>query len=403
VSESGGISARRGGAWSARARRWLVNLAVLAGAMALTFGALEIILRFAAHRVLPGGEWLSTASIFKLDDPPVGFSLKPNGTRILTTGAAYTVRDRLNSFGLNDAERSLEKPPGSSRILVLGDSFMFGQGVPRRESLPSRLDRLLPGVEVINAGIPGYGLEQEYLFYEDRGHRFDPDLLLLAFFFNDLQDPTSMNVVRNEDGLALAYHAKSEVRRRRGIGADRGIRTKLSAWLRSKSLLFTLVRSRIHGFMARRRHGDRPDRPRPDLEGTPEFFSVFLDEPGPDVMPRWERAFLTLDALERSAARRGAKLAIIGVPAPRQLGDEAFVQWAEFLNQDPAAVSRRKPFDMIAGWCERTGTPCLDLLDVFEGRDRDSLYFPHDMHWNADGHRLAAEAVHEFLLSLGVS
>ncbi len=393
-----------GRALRSRVRAWGVNLALLTVVLGSSLGALEILFRYAAHRFLPGGEWLSTASIFNLEDEPVGYTLKPHATRILTTGEAYTVRDRLNSLGLNDIERRVEKEPGSRRILVLGDSFMYGQGVERDESLPRRLDLLLPDVEVINAGIPGYGLEQEYLYFKDRGHRFEPDLVLVGFFMNDVQDPTTMDVVRDEEGLALAYRTRPEVLARARGKEPKGLRGGLSSWIRAHSLFYTFVRARLDNLRYRLRQPEAP-RPSADLgvEGLPTAFGIYLAEPGPEETARWDRAHRTLDALKELAAAHGARLALFSVPAPNQISEEEFDRWARARNQDSSSLSRNKPFEMILEWCRMSGTPCLDLLETLDGRERDDLYFRHDLHWNPEGHRLAAEAVRAFLVSLGFS
>jgi lysophospholipase L1-like esterase len=381
-----------------------VNLALLAVVVGLSLGALEILFRYAAHRFLPGGEWLSTASIFNLEDEPVGYSLKPHATRILTTGEAYTVRDRLNSLGLNDVERRVEKEPGSRRILVLGDSFVFGQGVRRDESLPRLLDLSLPDVEVINAGIPGYGLEQEYLYFKDRGHRFEPDLVLLGFFMNDVQDPTTMDVVRNDEGLALAYRTRPQVLARARAKEPKGLRGSVSSWIRSHSLFYTFVRIRLDNLRYRLRHPNARRQP-PDLgvEGLPTALGIYLAEPDPEETERWRRAHRTLDALKELAAAHGALLALFSVPAPNQISKEEFDRWARARDLDPSRLARNKPFEMIMEWCGISGTPCLDLLETLDGRVRDDLYFRHDLHWNPEGHRLATEAVRAFLASLGFS
>src|SRR5262245_27436081 len=117
-------------------RGLLKNLVLVGVSIVATLLAVEVVLRFAAHRLLRGGEWLVAGQIFKIVDPPVGFSLEPGSTQLLVTGSAYTTRSTINASGLRDIEHPLRKPAGVRRILVLGDSFMFGQGVGMEESLP---------------------------------------------------------------------------------------------------------------------------------------------------------------------------------------------------------------------------------------------------------------------------
>ncbi|HET6278328.1 MAG TPA: GDSL-type esterase/lipase family protein [Candidatus Polarisedimenticolia bacterium] len=89
----------------------------------------------------------------------------------------------VNSHGARgDEEYPLAKPAGEKRIVVVGDSFTFGEGVPDDEVYTALLQRQLDGVRVINLGVLGYGTDQQYLRLRRDGFAFDPDLVILAFF-----------------------------------------------------------------------------------------------------------------------------------------------------------------------------------------------------------------------------
>ena len=92
----------------------------------------------------------------------------------------------INSKGLRDKERPYAKPPDVKRILVLGDSFAWGYGVADDEIFTSVLENLLarrsgPKWEVINTGVSGWSTDQQYLFLRDEGLKYEPDIVLLAF------------------------------------------------------------------------------------------------------------------------------------------------------------------------------------------------------------------------------
>ena len=74
----------------------------------------------------------------------------------------------INSYGFRDHEFSVKKPEDVCRIVALGDSLTFGQGVPLASTYPKQLERLLnekmgggPRFEVLNAGVQGYNTVQE--------------------------------------------------------------------------------------------------------------------------------------------------------------------------------------------------------------------------------------------------
>ncbi len=150
-------------------------------------------------------------------------------------------------------------------------------------------------------------------------------------------------------------------------------------------------------------------RRRPAAESTDDraadtpYLSVFRkpDADGGGAAD-WARAWRILDALKRSVETHGARFAVIMVPAPFQTSDAAFGTWVEWAGAEGEDLSRSEPQEMMKSWCARSGTPCLDLLPVFEKGDRDTLYFPYDMHWTARGHAMAARAVASFLEARGL-
>ncbi|MGB0579989.1 MAG: SGNH/GDSL hydrolase family protein [Limisphaerales bacterium] len=99
----------------------------------------------------------------------------------------------INSKGLRDREYPYEKPAGVKRILVLGDSFAWGYGVGDEHIFTEVLEEKLAGGEqkwdVINAGVSGYGTDQEYLFLKNEGLKYQPDVVLLAFYLRN--DPVN--------------------------------------------------------------------------------------------------------------------------------------------------------------------------------------------------------------------
>jgi len=99
----------------------------------------------------------------------------------------------INSLELRDSrEYDLTKKPNTFRILVLGDSVTFGHGSVHAypELLEGRLKAWRPEIDwqVWNAAVPGYNTSQELAHLLEVGGRFQPDLVIVGFFENDLTD-----------------------------------------------------------------------------------------------------------------------------------------------------------------------------------------------------------------------
>ena len=159
------------------------NLLLLACSLGVAAALMELALRF----VFPVPPTWHDPQTRHLESPLLGWVLPPN-SRSYTIDAPVSV----NSHGLRDDEFSLEKPAGEIRVLALGDSFTFAQGVRFEDLYVQQLERKLRErysphpVQVINAGVAGYNTRHELIYLLAEGLRFEPDLVTVGFYWNDL-------------------------------------------------------------------------------------------------------------------------------------------------------------------------------------------------------------------------
>jgi lysophospholipase L1-like esterase len=164
-------------------RNALLALASVGVALAICEG----FLRLFADEMLPD------PGVYVMD-PDVGKRMRPGWT-----GDEFGAPVRINSHGLRQPETGWEKPPGTYRILALGDSWTFGFRTENRDSYPRQLERILreglrergsrTSLEVINAGVVGYSTAQEAAYLRVTGYRYAPDLVIVAFYpVNDAED-----------------------------------------------------------------------------------------------------------------------------------------------------------------------------------------------------------------------
>ncbi len=184
-------------AMQSRSKKNLKRLAVLAVALLMAcFLAEGIVLLFLGEQV-------------KFPRHVVGadFGLRINqpSSRYRHKSPDVCVWFRINSKGMRaDREYPYEKPPGVRRILSLGDSFTIGYEVDVEDCFSSVLERTLRekgfNVEVINAGVSGYSTAEECLYLERELLKYDPDIVLVSFYRNDMQDNVRTNLFRLVDG-----------------------------------------------------------------------------------------------------------------------------------------------------------------------------------------------------------
>ena len=102
----------------------------------------------------------------------------------------------INSAGFRDREFPEAKPPNTFRIVVLGDSIIWGHGLLIEDSFAKQLETLLNQnsdrtFEVLNFGVSGYSTQQEVELYRVRAKRYDPDLVIVGYCLNDYLESSS--------------------------------------------------------------------------------------------------------------------------------------------------------------------------------------------------------------------
>ena len=117
----------------------------------------------------------------------------------------------LNSQRFRGPEFTSQKSEERLRVACLGDSHTFGEGVSESETWPAQL-RLLLGdrAEVINAGVNAYDTLQEVLWYERFVEPFDPDLVVLAYFVNDVATRSASHNKDKDGWIALTHPRRSD-------------------------------------------------------------------------------------------------------------------------------------------------------------------------------------------------
>jgi lysophospholipase L1-like esterase len=143
-----------------------------------------------------------------------------------------------NSLGLRDVEY---EPSSKPAILFIGDSMVWGIGVEERERFTELLRSRLPDFTLVNAGINGYGTDQEYLLLRRLWDRIRPNVVMLTFcVVNDRAD--------NSNNVRYAAYKPYFELAPDGTGAFRGQPVPLSRqlyfrgnWLAEHSWVARLV------------------------------------------------------------------------------------------------------------------------------------------------------------------
>lgn len=119
------------------------------------------------------------------------------------------IEAKTNNDGLiSSVDYELTKPPGTYRILAIGDSFVEGPFVDPPETYPRQLEALLNAAdicntgykyEVLNMGVGGYDIEYAAVRLLSKGLKYDPDLVVWLLKNDDFAERLDVNLVREQE------------------------------------------------------------------------------------------------------------------------------------------------------------------------------------------------------------
>ncbi|MHC4454360.1 MAG: SGNH/GDSL hydrolase family protein, partial [Planctomycetota bacterium] len=84
-------------------------------------------------------------------------------------------------------EYSYGKNQNKTRIMILGDSYTFGEEVSDNETYSYYLQEMIPQSDIINMGIHGYGHDQMLVYLKEEIGKYKPDIVILGFLHIDME------------------------------------------------------------------------------------------------------------------------------------------------------------------------------------------------------------------------
>jgi GDSL-like Lipase/Acylhydrolase family len=384
-------------------KRYLAAAALVVASLLLSLLAFEGVLRAMRY----------SAPTWYEPDARLGWTLRPGVAAWWTReGRAYV---QINSAGMRDREHALDKPKDVFRIAVLGDSFSEAMQLPMEQTfwalLPARLEQCgLAGgrrIEVLNFGVSAYGTAQELLMLETKATRYRPDLVLLQFMNgNDVANNSPALEAEKERPFFVFRNGTLELDDSFAHSSAFARRNSRSGeWLRTANDLSRVVQL-LHAvsemsFMARAHAGS--------AGGIEQGLEPMVLAPPRSAA--WEDAWRVTEALiakaAAHAASHGAKFVVFTVPYAAQVHPDRNLRSA--LAAKIGVADLFYPDRRIAEYARRTGIEAIVLAPEMQRLADERGTFFHGFenvgigvgHWNAQGHRAAADLIARRLCSPG--
>jgi lysophospholipase L1-like esterase len=276
---------------------------------------------------------------------------------------------KINSRGLRlDKDHSYARH-GKPRLAIMGDSFTWGYGVDNDERFSDILERdfFRTEVEVFNAGVIGYGTDQELLLYENEITKYQPDVVILALDLTDIY-------YDNYQTLAYGYPKPHFEKDDKG-----GVRLNNIAALRNynpaDSKAFATGGLRVIKFLRERLNSS------PLITDAYLKYLVYSNKVDLELSERLIKRF------EASVKKDGGKFLVFIVPSRgdvrRGRPNYLVQEMVNFLQSNH--ILHCFPFDRFK-----------------EVQKTTNLYFVNDEHFNEAGNRLAAEEIFSTLQKLQI-
>ena len=292
------------------------------------------------------------------------------GYTLMKPGVHYewqSISVDINSHGLRGPETTYDKPPVTYRILNLGDSIVMGWGVRMEDTYGRQLESLLNeedidnrNFEVINAGVPGWNLENASAYLQAEGLKYEPDLILLGV--------TLTNDIRGRSAL-LAENQPALIK-----------------WLRSNTYFWPFFTVQLRWLEAWVQDRDRIDVIDPPTEPDKYF-------PADPEAEQWKVFWKQVSAINQLAAEKDIPVVLIIFPLEFQVIDESY----------PTL-----PQELLTARAAEAGIPVVDPLLAFQQACREKpggacqfedryLFADVWMHPSSEGHKLIADELEMFL------
>ncbi len=265
----------------------------------------------------------------------------------------WCVEYRRSSNLMRDREYDPGPPPGTLRIAAIGDSFVFGEGVPLESTLPRQMEALLGSRhEILNAGVPGFNTRMEREFLEHLVAAYHCTRAIFVFVLNDVLRVEALQARENfindlvlvRDEYLRDYEAKAwyagHIRLLHFIGTQRALR-------------------RIE---------------RETIQWYRDCYDSAMNAEGLHLLE---------EDIRRVAVLGECRVAFVIYPLMEGL--ERSYPFAD-IHERVAAIARK------------AGLPVMDLAPVFAGRKTSDMQVDSsDHHPNGKAHALAARAIVDWL------
>lgn len=361
-----------------RLRRWLGRTSLLLAGLLVGVLVCEVALRVRGYEGAQGRQQTFFGS-------PYGIVPQDNWIFRVEIDPAAQRQVEIRSQSV-----PLEKPPGETRMLFIGDSGTAGLFVELEESYPLKFKELLDrddpdnGVRVINAGAVGMTTVGEYYLLRDKLQPLNPDVVVLGLFMsNDI----NFNLGHQERRDARGTSWVDRLRRHSALVHFLHLRAlafnpRHRLWRDSPDVALTLIDS--HGLHM--------------LSYPAGEIATYMREPSELIDRAFEVLRSVLHQFLDLGRECGFSFAVLLIPSPSAVAGSLELPHHPRMLEELAehGIHIREsdldfalPTRRVRAICADLGIPCIDATARMR-RVGIAVFFPKDEHPTVIGHSALA-------------
>lgn len=317
-----------------------------------------------------------TTTLNYYQNPLIGSALVPNQKGLFVTPTTeYKTEVSVNSHGWPDVGHSYEKPQGTFRIVILGDSFVENWQVPLEQRFFRQLQKSLGDkYEIIALGRGNTGTYQQNLILKNYGLKYQPDLVIHMFLTaNDIKDNSP---ILNP----TLYQTKVD--------------SKFKSYLK---------KIRLVNFILAIRQKNRENKFNSKID-YPIDYHVYDQNYTKDYQDAWNKTKELILDTKNISEETGAKYILMTLANNEQLNKNVVSEiYKKYPKAKEASLDLEKPDKLIKEFAENNKLELFQMLphylDFVNQNPNTVIHYFYDGHWTKDGSDLGAKLLFNYIVS----
>lgn len=324
-------------------------------------------------------------------DENLMYTLRPS----LETVSLYpelTQKVRTNKDGFVFQNPDKEKNEETKRIFIVGDSFAEGFYLPPEKRFTKRLQEKLnqsnQKFEVISFGAGSWGTPNEYMYIKKKALQYNPDQIILLFYFNDLENVGRTALTSFENGTVKDLTpVKMPLLKRAAMACTEHSSACYWTYINHLSTLVRMAESLGSHFSSSNR----------TVNVTFNYdVESFRTEQPQEITEAWKDTGLLIRDLNEMLKQKGIKFTVVHIPAKIEIEEEDYQNYLKEHGLKEDKVDMTSHSKALAGQAKQYNISYHDAREaLLEDAKKGRVYTKEGLHFTEEGEKTFSNVLYE--------